>query len=71
MGFEPTVGFHPHLISNQAPSTGLGHLSGFNFSKKLPATDAAGSETVCREGALPVKSLRHRFCLAIRKDIPP
>ena len=26
-GFEPPVRFPVHLISSQAPSTGLGHLS--------------------------------------------
>ena len=28
-GFEPPVRFPVHLISSQAPSTGLGHLSAF------------------------------------------
>ena len=29
-GFEPPVPFRAHLISSQAPSTGLGHLSGLS-----------------------------------------
>ena len=29
-GFEPPVPFRAHLISSQAPSAGLGHLSGLS-----------------------------------------
>ena len=32
-GFEPPVRFPVHLISSQAPSTGLGHLSAFRISR--------------------------------------
>ena len=32
-GFEPPVRFPVHLISSQAPSTGLGHLSAFLESR--------------------------------------
>jgi hypothetical protein len=31
-GFEPPVRFPVHLISSQAPSTGLGHLSVFGIA---------------------------------------
>ena len=31
-GFEPPVPFRAHLISSQAPSAGLGHLSTLGYS---------------------------------------
>ena len=34
-GFEPPVPFRAHLISSQAPSTGLGHLSALLHWKYL------------------------------------
>ena len=38
-GFEPPVRFPVHLISSQAPSTGLGHLSvGFQLVTRSPIT---------------------------------
>ena len=37
-GFEPPVGLLPHLISSQARSTGLRHLSAVSALQLLPAT---------------------------------
>ena len=43
-GFEPPVRFPVHLISSQAPSTGLGHLSAQN---QLVSRFRGGSQFLC------------------------
>ena len=39
-GFEPAVGSHPHLISNQAPSTSRTPLRRRSFAKNVARTSA-------------------------------
>ena len=44
VGFEPTVPLQVHLISNQARSTGLRHLSEGAEASRIPAISATRSD---------------------------
>ena len=47
VGFEPTVPLQVHLISNQARSTGLRHLSEGAEASRIPSIWATQSGTAC------------------------
>ncbi len=46
-GFEPPLPFRVNLISSQAPSTGLGHLSAFS---RVALLGPEMGEKICKQG---------------------
>ena len=52
VGFEPTVPLQVHLISNQARSTGLRHLSEGAEASRIPGISATRSDGLVLAGQL-------------------